>query len=391
MYMKRTCTVLWGMFGLAAIVLYSSSVTNSDLVWGHATRDLLGPLNLGLVGLMIACLMAALMSTADCLMLTASSLLTHNLYRMVAPGKSQKHYVWAGRIFGGTVLLGSAWIALQFETILQMLKFIWEMNVALVPAFWLGMKWRRANRKGAWTSIIVGVVAFLVLPILIPHLMPGLRTNESLLKRTDPAPLVCSYEASEADVRIRQAEINAWTAAGSVGEAPAALSPGESFTKTYDLPRKGIFWTQGVKADVDGTLKGKGGLSFELVILDKMGFDLANNTYALNETIRILLRSFIPILLMIIICLLTRSDETEIMDRFYARMRTRVNPDRDEDTAEMTASLKDPRRHDSMLLFPNSQWEFYKWSREDAVGFAVSVLSMFVILGLLYLLLTLGS
>ena len=89
-YMKRFCTVLWGVFGLAAIVLYSSTVQHSDLVWGYATRDLLGPLGLGLVGLMIACLMAALMSTADCLMLTCSSLLTHNLYRPIRPGRTEQ-------------------------------------------------------------------------------------------------------------------------------------------------------------------------------------------------------------------------------------------------------------------------------------------------------------
>ena len=78
------------MFALAAIVLYADKVHHSDLVWGHASRDLLGPLNLGLVGLMIACLMAALMSTVDCLMLTCSSLITENLYRPLAPGREPR-------------------------------------------------------------------------------------------------------------------------------------------------------------------------------------------------------------------------------------------------------------------------------------------------------------
>ena len=63
-----------------------------------APLDLLGPLNMGLVGLMIACLMAALMSTADCLMITGSSLLTHNIYRPLVTGKSERHYVTVGRV-----------------------------------------------------------------------------------------------------------------------------------------------------------------------------------------------------------------------------------------------------------------------------------------------------
>lgn len=395
MYMKRTCTVLWGVFGLAAIVLYGSSGVHSDLVWGHATRDLLGPLGIGLVGLMIACLMGALMSTADCLMLTASSLLTNNLYRLAVAGRSQGHYVWAGRIFGACILLGSAWIALQFDTILQILKFIWEMNVALVPAFWLGMKWRRANRVGAWISILFGLVAFLVLPFLVPTMMPELRTDPAMLKRTNPAPLVRQYEASEADVRIRQREIDQWQAAkapgDAVGDAPAALAPGELFSRTYELPRKGIFWTQGVKADAEGNLFGKGSLSLELVLVDKLGWDLGRNPYAVNETLRILLRTLTPIALMLVVCLLTKNDDEAILGRFFARMRTRVTNDHAEDEIELAESLANPSRHDHMLLFPHSNWEFYKWNREDLMGFLVSVAAIFAILGFMHLLLTAGS
>ncbi|MEM9418590.1 MAG: sodium:solute symporter family protein [Planctomycetota bacterium] len=395
MFLKRACTVLWGVFGLAAIVLYSSSVQNSDLVWGHATRDLLGPLGIGLVGLMIACLMAALMSTADCLMLTCSSLLTHNLYRMAVPDRSARHYVWAGRIFGALVLLGSAWIALQFETILQIMKFIWEMNIALIPAFWLGMKWRKANRIGAWVSIIVGVVTFLVLPFLLPTLSPSLRTNDTLLQRTDPAPLVRTYDATEADVSQRADEILDWDAANALGQAvgnrPEALEIGESFTQTYELAKQSIFWTQGVSPDADGNLVGKGALSLELVALQLAGFDLSQNAYAMNETLRILLRTSIPILLMVVICLVTRPDDAELTDRFYAKMRTRVDPDRDGDEKLLAESLADPSSTRGVLLFPGSKWEFYRWNKQDSVGFALAVLAIFGILAFMYVLLTIGS
>lgn len=394
-YMKRFCTVLWGVFGLAAIVLYAGHIDDSDLVWGYATRDLLGPLGLGLVGLMIACLMAALMSTADCLMLTCASLLTHNLYRPLVTGRSPRHYVWAGRIFGAAVLAGSAWIALQFDTILQILRFIWEMNVALVPAFWLGMKWRRANRWGAWFSMLFGVTAFLVLPLLLPTLLPGLRTRPELLKRTDPAPLVREYQATEADVRIRETEINAWhtanAAAESVGVRPEPLVPGQWFTRTYHLPRKSVFWTQDVQADDQGTLSGRGALSFELVLLDWAGCDLAANPYALNETLRILIRTLSPIAVMLLICVLTPPDDEALLARFYAKMRTQVAPDRDRDAAELAASMRDLHRHDHLLLFPRSRWEFYKWTREDAGGFVLSVVAVFAVLGFMQLLLTIGG
>jgi len=394
-YMKRFCTVLWGVFGLAAIVLYAGHIEDSDLVWGYATRDLLGPLGIGLVGLMIACLMAALMSTADCLMLTSASLLTHNLYRPLVPGRSPRHYVWAGRVLGGAMLAGSAWIALQFDTILQILRFIWEMNVALVPAFWLGIKWRRANRWGAWFSMLFGVTAFLVLPLLLPTLLPGLRTRPELLKRTDPAPLVREYQATEGDVRIRAAEIGAWhtaTVAGEpVGPELQPLAVGQAFTRTYQLPRKGVFWTQDVQADDRGTLSGRGALSLELVLLDRLGFDLERNPYALNETLRILIRTLSPIVVMLLICLLTPPDDEAMLARFYAKMHTPVVADREQDAAELAASLADLHRHDHLLLFPGSRWELYKWNREDAGGFVLSVVAVFAVLGFMQALLSMGG
>jgi len=124
--MKRVCTVLWGFFALLAVVLYHGKVNNPDLIWGYATLDLLGPLNMGLVGLMIACLMAALMSTADCIMITGSSLLTHNIYRPLVRKMSEHHYVTVGRVVGALVVIGGALIASQYDTILQQLK-LWML------------------------------------------------------------------------------------------------------------------------------------------------------------------------------------------------------------------------------------------------------------------------
>jgi len=138
-YMKRFCTVLWGLLGLAAIVLYSGKVSNPDMVWGYATRDLLGSLKIGLVGLMIACLMAALMSTADCLMITASSLIIRNLYRPFFPNKEERHYLFGGRIAGAAIVIGGAFVATQFESIFSLIKLVWEFNIIVAASFWLGL------------------------------------------------------------------------------------------------------------------------------------------------------------------------------------------------------------------------------------------------------------
>ena len=164
-FMKRVITIFWGMLGLAAILLYSSEINNPDLTWGHATRALLGPLNMGLIGLMLASMMAALMSTADCLMLTVSGLIVNNLYKPFSKDPSEKELILVGRVAGAIFLIGGAIITTQFDDILQVLKFIWEFFVVFAAAFWLGLKWQKANRNGAWWSILGAFSLF----YLIPH------------------------------------------------------------------------------------------------------------------------------------------------------------------------------------------------------------------------------
>lgn len=394
-FMKRFVTVFWGFFALMAIVLYHGKVGQSDLVWGYATLDLLGPLNLGLVGLMIACLMAALMSTADCLMITCSSLLTHNIYMPLFPGKSEKHYIFIGRIIGGFVVIGGALIATQFDTILQILKFMWEINVMVAASFWLGMKWRRANRIGAWSSIIITTVLFFILPIVVPTLVSQLRTNDYLLKSTCSVPIVRIYRARQMDVDARENEITAWQKLRADDKSqkvkPAELSVGEEFEKVYKLPVRSIFWTKGIKLNGQSKQQGAGMLNLELLLLDKIGFDLSSNPYALNETIRILIRTIVPFLVLILVSLSTRRDDKAMLDRFFVKMKTPVIKDHAADEKALAQSYANPNRFDHTKLFKASDWEFDKWNRQDTVGFLISIAGVFVVVGLMTLLVSIGA
>ncbi len=395
-FLKRFCTVFWAVFGLAAIVLYQGKVIHSDLVWGHATLDLLGPLNIGLVGLMISCLMAALMSTVDCYMITCASLLTHNFYEPLCPGRSQRHYVWAGRIFGTVVVLGGAWIALQFDTILQILKFIWEINVMLAPAYWLGIKWRRANKIGAWSSIGIGAALFLIIPVVAPMMSPSMRTDEALIATTQPAPRIVQEVATEYDVQQRQVEIAQWQhlnqSSQAPGPCPDELTVGENFEQTYTFSKRSIFWTQGLKANDDGQVYGSGRFNIELWILGKLGMDLQTNPYALNETLRILFRTLVPFIIMIVVSLVTRPDPDSVLNSFYAKMRTEVVPgDPAADAEEVQRSLDDPHRYDHKLLLPGSSFELYKWNRIDWIGFILSVAGVGGVLAFVWVLVRVGG
>lgn len=394
-YLKRLCTVLWGVLGLTAIVLYGSTLHDPDLTWGHATRDLLGPLNIGLVGLMAVCLMAALMSSADCFAITSSNLLTHNVYRVLLPDRTEAHYVAIGRLLGAGTIIGGAIMAFGFESILQQMKFLWEFGVIFPAPFWFGILWRRANKRAAWFTVISTLMLFFLFPMTLPFFAKGIRANPYLLKMTNPRVVKRQYTAHEMDVQERDEEIAKWNKLEpdlqKLTPKPVPIEVGQKFTKHYLQPRKSIFWRDGVGVNEQGQLQGYGMLSPALVLYDKLGFDLAKNPYALNETLRILTRTLAPIFIMFLVSYLTKPDDKRALDMFYVKMRTPVLEDREADRRELEISYSYPHRFDHLKMFPRTKWEFCRWSRVDIVGFIGSTLIAFAIVGLLYLIVSIGG
>ena len=394
-FLKRITTVLWGLTAIAIVLLFGKEVNDPDKLWGYASRELLAPLNAGLIGLMIASLMAALMSTADMMMLTCSGLITHSVYRPLRPGMSENHYVQTGRFFGALIVIGAAIIVINSDSLFNQLKIHWEWGVVFSAGFWMGILWRKANRKGVWYSILLTMLLFFLIPLIIPAAFPSLRTNEYLLKQTSTRVIERTYTARQHDVEERNRAIANYgmLAEFSTASLPDSLYLGDTFIQKYKLPSKSIFWTGGIEITDNEVEKGVGMLSLELIILDKLGFKMENNPYALNETIRILIRTLFPFLILIIVSLYTKipAKEEKNLDRFYVKMKTKVQTDKEEDAKEMAISYANPHRFDHKKMLPNTSWEFMKWSREDTTGFLTAILVVIGILGLLYLVVNIGS
>ena len=144
------------------------------------------------------------------------------------------------------------------------------------------------------------------------------------------------------DLQQRQQEIEQWKVdnPGTLNNStmPKPLAAGQTFQKAYVLPSQSIFWTKGIKVDPEGNRYGSGMLNLELVLLDKIGFNLQNNPYALNETIRILIRTLTPFAVLIAVSFLTRRDDKTMLDRLYVKMKTKVHPDPQEDAWQMELS-----------------------------------------------------
>jgi SSS family solute:Na+ symporter len=391
MFMKRYCTVIWGFVAMMTLLLYGTKVSDPDFVWGMATRDLLCP---GLVGLMVACLMAALLSTVDALMLTSSSLLTNNFYRPLFPGRKESHYVLVGRIFCLVYIVGGVFLAITLEDVFTLLIFLLSFNSMVAASFWVGMIWRRATRTGAWVSIIITSLFTLILPVMIP-IFPGVRTNEYLAKQTQAYTVENSYIANSVDVQLREEEIEKWDALSAIGKAqgnrPKAIAIGEDFIK-YDYIKSGsIFWQKGLTHDESGLAEGGGMLKVELVIMDLMGIDLAENKYALNESFAYILRVLIPFSVVIVVSRCTRREDTDRLDFFYGRLRTPAISDHAQDAIEVQKTKENPKRFDHLKMFENSNWEFRKWTKRDWKGHGYIAMAIGGVIFIMYLLVTLGK
>jgi SSS family solute:Na+ symporter len=339
------------------------------------------------------------------MMITSSGLITRGLYRPLVPGKSERHYVMVGRTVGALVVVGAALIALGSGGLLDVLKLWWEFGVIFSAAMWMGVLWKRTNSKAVWVQLAVTLVAFFILPLALPALMPSLKEDPYLTRRTEARVVVNEYRSARPeDVARREAEIAAWKAlpAGQQAQRPCPqpIEAGKPWERRTVLPRKSLFWSKGLELaqneNGEAVLRAKPGLnmlSFELVLLDKFGWDLSKNPHALNQTLRVLVRTAVPFILLVLVSLLTsRSKEEEkAAEKVAAKLLTPVDPDPEADQAAVAEALANPKCRDHLKLFPGSNWQLRRWNRTDTVGFFVNLAVVAAILGLLFLLVKLGG
>ena len=349
-FLKRFCTIGWVVTALIVLTLYGENkelIGDADMAWGVATKELLGPVGIGLVGLMLACLLAALMSSVDCYMLVCSALVVRNIYiPFVKPDAGEQECLKVGRISGVLVVLGAVIISVSMLDMMKQLQLTWIVPMTFAALFWLGMYWRRATTQAGWITVVFCLFTFFVLPRMIPAMFPDLRT--------DPV--------------FTQTNVKTDTGGG-----------------------KAIYWTGGLE-EVDGKQSGKGEFRYDLVIYNKVfGLDLTQLKNATLTTLDFPFKIISPFLVMIIASLLTQPNKKEALDKLYVKMKTPVNPDPEQDAKEIEASYANPARFDDKKLFPESQWEMQRPTRTDVVGFIVCFALCFVIIGLVLLIAGIGA
>ncbi len=403
-FIKRFCTIGWVITALIVLTLFASQpdlIADPDKAWGVATKELLGPLGIGLVGLMLACLLAALMSSVDCYMLVCSALVVRNIYvPYVNPKAGEKECVLLGRITGGLVVVGAVVVSLTMLDMFKQLQLTWIVPMTFAALFWVGMYWRRATTTAGWITVTFCILSFFVLPRLIPAFSPGLRTNPAFTQVNHLTETITIRKAAPADV-----------AAGR------ATKTGEPMVDKKTTGGKSIYWSGGVKPageneptgfreisrDKTGNrtvvtkvhvnaMRGEGTFRFDMLIYDKLlGIDLTKVRNATLMTLDLPFKIIAPFLVMIIASLLTRPNNREALDRLYVKMKTPVDPDPEADKAEMEKSYRDPSRFDSNKLFPGTNLEVQRPRKIDFWGFVVCFAICFAIIGLVLLVAQIGA
>ena len=362
-YLKRFCTIGWALVGVLGFALYAHEVSDPDMLWGYATLKLLPA---GLVGLMIAAMLAAIMSSADAFMVSGSALFTMNLYRPLRPASSDAHLVRVGRITTALIIVGGVLLSQVFNSVIVLLKYIWTLPVLFGASFWLSFLWRRVSRAAAWSAICFSLFCSFLLPVILPQ-FDSVAENPALLRGTAPA-----------DVEIRVGAAPEDVAAG------LAIHEGQLITKMRRIQPVPLFFEQWEAVDhaaPDSPLRGRGKFRLWVWCFSGLGADFTRASTGTLEAAGYLADALLPFLILLLVSLFTPPVPKAALDRFFARVHTPVQRDSALDRKEVELSYANPGRFRSRLLFPGSNWEMQKPGRTDILGFLLACLvAAFIIL-----------
>ena len=162
---KRLCTMAWCITALAAVAWYMNrgvplEEVKPDHVYGDLANWFLPRLAPGLLGLFIASLLASAMSSCDAFMISSAGLFTTNVYKPLALGRSEGHYLTVGRVTSLAVVAGGLAFAFWVPGVKEALDIWLRIAPMMGIAFWLGLFWRRTTVAGAWAATLAGFAAW---------------------------------------------------------------------------------------------------------------------------------------------------------------------------------------------------------------------------------------
>ena len=372
-FVKRLVMIGWALTGLIAIALYSGKLSDATYIWGTMTQDLLG---VGFVGLMIASVLAANMASKASSSLEWSAAFTKNIMLPLWPHTSEKSQVLVGRIVIFVVLIGGIGFAYIVNDIFTVFKYVLSIGTIVGPGLWLVYFWRRLTTK----AVIVQMVLSIFITVVVPNVVP---TITSL--RTSPALTLMTHGSEEHEVVRAKMEDVRKGSAKFVGEPVAKINREEP---------TGIYFENIVHENPSNPrsrLEGSGMFRFQIWLIGLTGIDLAEFSKAGLSAASFLFDIIFPFMVLFIVSLVTRPNSETVLRQFYARVHTPSIADAEQDALEVRKRIEDPSLVERNKMFPGTNWEFWRLTKQDVIGFGLCWVGVGAIVLLYILLMRIGS
>lgn len=153
------CAIAVGLLGVGFI---ERDLADGETIFMIMVNAIFHPV---IAGVLLAAILAAVMSTADSQLLVSSSALTDDFYKaMLRKEATESELVWVGRFAVIGIAVLAYLLALNPDSnVLGLVSYAWAgFGAAFGPALIMALFWRRMNQWGALAGIIVGGVTVVV-------------------------------------------------------------------------------------------------------------------------------------------------------------------------------------------------------------------------------------
>ena len=168
----RRIAMVWVVFslifamilGIVGYAIFPQNLVGSDSekIFIFMVEQLIHPL---FAGILLAAILAAIMSTADSQLLVASSSLTEDLYKSIfRPNASEKELLWVSRICVVGIAIFAIIIGMDpNSSVLDLVAYAWAgFGATFGPIVILSLYWKGISEKGAIAGMIVGGIVIIV-------------------------------------------------------------------------------------------------------------------------------------------------------------------------------------------------------------------------------------
>jgi SSS family solute:Na+ symporter len=186
-----------------------------DTAFPVLVNTLISPLGMGLVGLIAAGLIGAILSSIDSMMNSAATIITIDIYqRYLKPDASDQEMIRVGRYIIIVLMAAAALLAIyvinpnsEANFFLTIADYSNYLTPGLLVAFILGIFWKRGTTNAAFVAILAGVAFSVIVPKVYDSNMSRTEYDLVLSETQDLETLVSSMQRKNFSADLQEMTI----------------------------------------------------------------------------------------------------------------------------------------------------------------------------------------